>query len=249
MFKGGWLQNKQGGALAAEKRKDYRNIVILQTLIIISALLLKDVLSFSGVGTRTSYIIRDTLFLSLGGIYVFILWDLLRNYVQDKRLIRGMFYVILITLGLAVVTVNPFYKVFPTEAAQQPYLFIVHLVLFIVEATVIYYAIVDLFSGDRLSTEKLWGTVCIYLMIGISFGSVYDLINIIRPGSMGIPLEMGLESYAVCIFYSMNMIGGHDAFEDAHPLIHNIGVIETVWSNLFVVVLVGRLLTKPGDDV
>jgi len=124
----------------------------------------------------------------------------------------------------------------------------VHLSLFTVETTVIYHCVHDIFTGKKLSVEKIWGSACIYLMIGISFGSIYDLVNIVHPGSMGIPLSQGLESYTVSIYYSMTIIGGHDAFLQAIPLIQNIGIIEAVWSNLFIVLLVGRLLGKPDSD-
>ncbi len=235
-------------ALEQEKISDYRKIVLLQVMIIISALLLKDMLDLAGVSLKWSFIIRDTLFLLLGGIYVLVLWDLLRNFIKKKMVIVAMFFVIMGTYVLAFLTVNPFFKLFATQSEQQPYLFIIHFVLFVIESVVIYFTILDIFSGLKLSSEKLWGTTCVYLMTGISFGSIYDLINIMKPGAMGVPVELGLESYSASIFYSMNMIGGHDAYQDAIPLIHNIGVLESVWCSLFVVVLVGRLLSKPAED-
>lgn len=241
------LNNKE---LNEEKRKDFRNIVFLQMLIIVSAMLLKEILAISGVNLATSNTIRDFLFLVTGGSYVFVLWDLLRDLTKNNTLLVGMFILILFGLGVAFFAVNPLYDFFPNEDAKRPYLFFVHSALFIVESTVIYHCVYDIFSGKKLSVEKIWGSACIYLMIGISFGSVYDLIHIVHPESMGIPLAQGLESYTVCIYYSMTIIGGHDAFMDAIPLIQNIGIIEAVWSNLFIVLLVGRLLGKPDatDD-
>lgn len=237
------LLNLKGKELDNEKRKDYRNVVILQFLIIFSALLLNDILKIAGI--ENTYIFRDILFLALGGIYVLVLWDLLRNFTQNRILVHAMFYIILSAYVLALVTVNPIWKVFEGEE-QRPYLFIIHFVLFSVEATVIYFAIIDMFSGNKLSQEKLWGSACIYLMIGISFGSVYDLINIANPGSLGATLALGLESYTACIAYSMTILGGQDpAFPDAIPLVYNLGIIEAVWSNLFIVLLVGRLLGQP----
>lgn len=234
--------------LNEEKNKDFRNIVYLQMLIIISAMLLKEMLAISGVNLSTSNTIRDFLFLVLGGSYVFVLWDLLRDLTKNNTLLVGMFILIVFGLGVAFFAVNPFYEFFESDNSKRPYLFFIHISLFIVETTVIYHCLYDIFSGKKLSAEKIWGAACIYLMIGISFGSVYDLINIVNPGSMGIPLAQGLESYMVCIYYSMTIIGGHDAFLEAIPLIQNIGIIEAVWSNLFVVLLVGRLLGKPDVE-
>lgn len=234
--------------LNEEKNKDYRNIVYLQMLIILSAMLLKETLAIAGVDIKISNMIRDILFLTLGGLYVFVLWDILRNLTKSNTLIIVMFLLMMVGLGVAFFIVNPVYEFFENENTKRPYLFFIHLSLFIIESTVIYHCLYDIFTGKKLSAEKIWGAACIYLMIGISFGSVYDLINIVNPGSMGIPLAQGLESYMVCIYYSMTIIGGHDAFLQAIPLIQNLGIIEAVWSNLFVVLLVGRLLGKPDDE-
>jgi len=242
------FRNRSTIELRAEKIKDYKNIVALQTLIILSALLLKDILAMSGMNVHTSNVFRDVLFLLLGGLYVYILWDLLRNFTQNRPLVIILLGFIVFALGLAFVTVNPFYQFFDTEAEQRIYLFFIHLVLFAVETTVIFHSIYDIFSGHRLSEEKIWGSACIFLMIGISFGSLYDLINIVNPGSMGVPLAQGLESYTTCISYSMTIIGGHESYPNAIPLITNLSVVEAVWSNLFVVLLVGRLLGKPDSE-
>src|SRR6478736_4622006 len=114
----------------AEKIKDYRNIVILQTAIIASALLLKEIFSMAGMDTHLSSVIRDVLFLLFGGIYVLILWDLLRNFTKKTSLVTILFLIIMGSYVLALFTVNPFYQFFHTEAEKRPYLFIIHLVLF-----------------------------------------------------------------------------------------------------------------------
>jgi len=234
--------------LNLEKRKDYRNIVYLQMIIVVSAMLLKEILAISGVNLETSNLIRDVLFLILGFLYVLVLWDLLRNLINNVIVIEIMLIAIICFYIIAIITVNPFYDFFSDAQAKRPYLFTIHITLFIIEALVIYYSVFDIFTGRKLSAEKIWGAACIFLMIGISFGSLYDIINIIHPGSMGIPLELGLESYTVCIYYSMTIIGGHDAFLEAIPVIQNLGIIEAVWSNLFIVLLVGRLLGKPDKE-
>lgn len=235
--------------LNKEKQKDYRNIVYLQTLIIVSAMLLKEMLAISGMNTITSNLIRDLIFLSFSALYLFMLWDLLRDFTEHHLLVKITLGAIIIAYAISLVTVNPLYNFFTDINAKRPYLFIVHLIFFAVEAMVIYHAIFDIFTGQKLSAEKIWGSACIYLMIGISFGSLYDLINIASPGSMGIPLELGLESYTSCIYYSMTIIGGHDVYFEAKTLIVNLGIIEAVWSNLFIVLLVGRLLGKPDEEI
>lgn len=243
----GFLKKLSGDALTIEKKKDFRNVVFLQIVIIASALLLND--SLHMLGLKDSYVFRDIFFLFFGGIYVLIMWDMLRNFTSNKTLIVSLFIIIMGTYAFALVTVNPIWKLFETQEEQRPSLLFIHSVLFIVEATVIYFAIFDIFSGKKVSQEKLWGSACIYLMIAISFGSVYDLINIANPGAMGQQVNLGLESYTACIAYSMTILGGMETpYPDAIPLITNLGIIESVWANLFIVLLVGRLLGQPDGE-
>jgi hypothetical protein len=169
----GFLKKLSGDALTIEKKKDFRNVVFLQIVIISSALLLNDSLHMLGI--KDSYVFRDIFFLFFGGIYVLIMWDMLRNFTSNKLLIVSLFIIIMGTYAFALVTVNPIWKLFDTQEEQRPSLMFIHSVLFIVEATVIYFAIFDIFSGKKVSQEKLWGSACIYLMIAISFGSVYDI--------------------------------------------------------------------------
>jgi hypothetical protein len=246
-FIAGFIKKDKGDALNSEKQRDFRNVVILQISIIVSALLLKDGLDLMEI--ENSYVFRDIFFLALGGLYVMVLWDMLRNFTQSALIIYSLFAVIVGTYILTLVTVNPVYKLFATESEQQPYLLFIHSILFLVEATTIYFAILDIFSGNKMSQEKLWGSACIYLMIAISFGSLYDLINILKPGSMGTPLALGLESYTACVAFSMTILGGQDpVYQNAVPLIKGIGIIESVWGNLFIVLLVGRLLGQPDAE-
>ena len=123
---------------------------------------------------------------------------------------------------------------------------LIHGLLFPIEVIIIGFAIRDLFSGNEFNMGKLWGAACVYLMIGISFSSLFDLLNIISPGSFGVTLTLGLESYAESIYYSFNILGGLDtAYTNPSQLVRNIGVIEAVWANLYAILIIGKLLGLP----
>jgi hypothetical protein len=83
-------------------------------------------------------------------------------------------------------------------------------------------------------------------MTGISFGSLYDLICIGIPGSLSPNLELGFPNYAECVTYSFRMLTGMDSnYEHATKLIQNISVLESIWGNLFTVLIIGKLLGLP----
>jgi len=235
------LTNQQ---LVDEKLKDYRTVLWLQVVITLVALLLKDIFILLKVEPNTSLIIRDSLFLSLGGLYMYILWDMLRNFTKSETLIITLFVLILITFAVTVLVVNPIIPLIESKIEQGPYLLMIHLVLFIVEIVLIYHSIQDLFGGEKPMQERLWGSASIFMMIGISFGSLYDIIHLSSPGSVNISLVNGLDSYTACIGYSMAVIGGLEPFAESAPIVQKIGIIEAVWANLYVVLVVGRLLSK-----
>jgi len=230
-------------ALSLEKQRDYRNIVIVQVIIIVFGLTLTEFLSG---GSRTA-IAKPiiTIFSVFGVTYAFLLWDLLKNFTESKFLIRLYFLILLGITVMGALVEFPYYTILEVPN-RQLYLLTIHGLLFPIEITVISFAIRDLFSGEFLSPDKLWGAACVFLMTGISFGSLYDLICIIRPGSLGKEIESGLPNYAECVTYSLSILGGADGgYPNVSRLIRNISVLEAVWSNLFVVLIIGKLMGLP----
>lgn len=227
-----------------EKNKDYRNVVIIQAIIIISGLVLTTFINYDNPQFSDKLII--TLFSGFGAFYSFLLWDLLKNFTSNKFLIGGILLVLTTIVIIGLLGEFPFYKFIEVED-RRSYLFALHLGLFPIEITVIGFAIRDLFSGNTFTKSKLWGAAAVYLMIGISFASLYDLINIANPGILGVELSLGLESYSEFIYYSFNILGGLDtAYPNPAPLLRNLGVVEAVWANLYAILIIGKLLGLPS---
>lgn len=225
-----------------EKRKDYRNVVAVQIVIIVLGLTLSELL-LAGIHTPQAKLVT-TIFSGFGAAYSYLLWDLLRNFTRNKTLIYIFLAALVGGVGTGILGEFPYYQILEVEN-RQLYLGVIHSLLFPIEVTVIALAIRDIFAGEFLTPDKLWGAACVFLMTGISFGSLYDLICIVSPGSLG-PLELGLPNYAESVRYSLCILGGIDpANPDASRLIRNISVIEAVWSNLFVVLIIGKLMGLP----
>jgi hypothetical protein len=228
--------------LQKEKAKDYRNVVIIQIIIVALGLVLYEPLLEDSTSDISKFII--TLFSTFGAIYAFLLWDLLRNFTANKKLIL-VILVLLVAIVIAGVLVEfPYYQVIHI-ADRQAYLLTIHGVLFPIEVTVISFAIRDLFSAGFITADKLWGAACVFLMVGISFGSLYDLITISRPGSLGVDIELGLPNYAECVTYSFSVLGGIDSDLKPAKLIKNISIIESVWGVLYAMLIIGKLLGLP----
>ncbi|MFM7850538.1 MAG: hypothetical protein ACKO96_01160 [Flammeovirgaceae bacterium] len=230
--------------LQKEKAKDYRNIVVLQIIIVVCGLLISEPLLTNPKSETSKLII--SLFSFFGALYAFLLWDLLRNFTTSPALVLTILIVLIGIVIIGILVEFPYYQVIHI-VDRQTYLFIIHSLLFPIEVTVISFALRDLFSGS-LTSDKLWGAACIFLMIGISFGSLYDLISIAKPGSLGINIELGLVNYTECVTYSFSILGGIDIGFTPTKLIRNISIIEAVWSSLYGMLIIGKLLGLPRQE-
>ncbi len=228
--------------LAAEKTKDYRNILVLQFIVIVIYFTLEEVLRIVGLLSVIPY--KNLIFLAAAGAYFFLLWDMLRNFISSRMVIGGSFGLLMFDYFLGVLGENPFYQLI---TQPRPFYFFIHTTLMSIEWMVIYFVIRDLFTASRTTSDKLWCSACLYLTIGITFGSLYDLLNIIQPGSFGRPVPVGFNSYIEGIYYSIAILGsGQPPYPNASALHRSIGILQSVWNNLYLVLLIGRVLL-PND--
>ena len=226
-----------------EKNKDYRNVVLIQITIVVSGMVLSSFMNFENPQFVDKLLI--TLFSGFGAMYAFLLWDLLKDFTSNQLLVRIVLIVLFVITALGLVGEFPFYRLIEITD-RKSYLLFLHGALFPIEIIVISFAIRDLFSGNEFTSTKLWGAACVYLMIGITFGSLYDITNMLIPGAFGTTMTLGMESYSESIYYSFNILGGLDsAYPEAIKLVRNIGVIEAVWGNLFAILIIGKLLSLP----
>ena len=228
--------------LQLEKAKDYRNVVIIQILIIVFGLTLSGPLLEDSRSETSKAII--TIFSFFGTVYTYLLCDLLRNFTKNKTLLRVLFTLLILTIGVGLLSEFPYYKVLDIEN-RQALLLTVHGLLFPIEVTVIAFAIRDIFSGGYLTPDKLWGAACVFLMVGISFGSLYDLLTIANPGGLGANIELGFPNYSECVTFSFCILGGIDPALEPIKLIRNISTLEAVWGNLYAMLIIGKLLGLP----
>lgn len=231
--------------LQKEKAKDYRNIVLIQIIIITAGLLLSEPLLNDSKSQESKLII--SIFSFFGAGYAFLLWDVLRNFTTSRILILTIFFILIGIVVTGIMVEFPYYQIIHVSN-RQAYLLTIHSLLFPIEITVISFAIRDLFSGRFMTPDKLWGAACIFLMIGISFGSLYDLITIIKPGSLGVVIELGLPNYAECVTYSFSILGGIDSGLTPSRLIRNISIMEAVWGGLYGMLIIGKLLGLPRQE-
>jgi len=159
----------------------------------------------------------------------------------------GIFCFLSLIVVVGILVEFPYYQLLEVPN-RQAYLLTIHGLLFPIEITVIAFAIRDIFAQGYLTPDKLWGAACVFLMIGISFGSLYDLLSIAMPGSMGVAIELGLPNYAECVTYSFCVLSGMDSGLQPIRFIRNLSVLEAVWGTLYGMIIIGKLLGLPRQE-
>jgi len=222
-----------------EKKRDYRRAVSIQIVFLVAALLADDLLRIVGVQGRG--VVFDGLFHLIGAVYLVAPCDMLRNYTRSLWLVRASFVVIAIAFILLVVGNM---VISPTHALRRLLLIAGHGLLALVQMEVIGFAIRDLFKSRHQATDRLWGSACIYFMSGFAFASWYSTILTVEPGAFGEALASDAYVFFETIYLSFNALVGLDtSYPEATLLVRNLALVEGLWSQLYLVLLIGRLLT------
>ncbi len=93
----------------------------------------------------------------------------------------------------------------------------------------------------------MYGAVCVYLLVGMTFGSLYDLIETIHPGSFQINVETAVPAeirWRTLIFYSfmtLTTIGLGDVTPTTVQA-QSLTSIEGVIGVLYLAVLIARIV-------
>jgi hypothetical protein len=235
------VKNLAGKELTDEKIRDFRRLSFAQGGIILSLFLLN---LFARLDFPLNREIAETLFFALLGFYVFLLWDMLRNYTASRKVILINFIFIMGVFLVGLIAVNPFIPM-PITPLYRVVLAGVQFCLLSVECTVIYYTLMEFFRKDLGMPIRLWGAACIYLMIGLAFGSAYELVCILEIDCFGIDIPLRTMAFMKRIEFSLMILSGMDSpYGNASSMIFSLGTVEALWGQLFVVLIVGRLMMK-----
>ncbi|HMS51912.1 MAG: hypothetical protein IPI59_11775 [Sphingobacteriales bacterium] len=226
------------------KTTDYQRVVSLQILIIGLGLTLEHILALFGITNAQTFLFG--LYSLFGVAYMYLLWDLLKNFTQKKWLIKTVGYTYLGVFVLGNLAQNPFLSIFNNP---QPALAVLHGTLMLTEILLVGFGITDLFSENYTTAQRIWASVCIYLMIGIGWGSLYEMLLAIDHNAFGVYLPAGMKGYSESIYHSFcNLAGISSIYTNPSTLVRNLGLIEGIWGNLYIVLLIGRVLGGGNDS-
>lgn len=227
--------------LLQEKRRDYRWTVYVQMALLFSELALEDLARLFAWPIPLGLL--KTLFFTLSGLYLLSLWDMLRNFTLKRWIIAG----VLTTIGLAFSTLVVI-DLFMSSTAQEHVglRLACHLALWSVQMVVAGFALRDLFHGPGGDIDKLWGSACLFFMSGFVFTELYFCILIKDPMAFGHQLPLDYWGLFESLYLSLTALIGLDnnTYPDCSRLVRNLTLMEGAWSQLYLVLLIGRLMSK-----
>ncbi len=106
---------------------------------------------------------------------------------------------------------------------------------------------IEVIRTRRVTTDTMYGAVCVYLLVGMTFGSLYDLIETINPGSFQINVDTaGIAEirWRTLIFFSfmtLTTIGLGDVTPTTVQA-QSLTSIEGVIGVLYLAVLIARIV-------
>lgn len=105
---------------------------------------------------------------------------------------------------------------------------------------------VEVMRRRAVRGDNLFGIICVYLLIGVTFGTLYDFVETVSPGSFGYAADSGVGSlgWRQLIFFSFMTLTGI-GYGDITPMTsqaQSLAIIEGVTGVLYVAVLIARIV-------
>jgi hypothetical protein len=103
------------------------------------------------------------------------------------------------------------------------------------------------FAGERPNSETIFGALCIYLLVGFSFASVYGLVAAFQPNAFFLDPHTNLHAlpdrfdfiyYSFCTMTSLGAAGITAVTAQAR----SVSVLESILGVLYLAVLIARLM-------
>lgn len=222
--------------LQEEKRKDYRNVVTAQAALLVVSLLTDDLLKNPGV--------TFFLFQICCAVYLGLIWDLSRNFTFKRHIPMALGIT-----SLGVVVASLVYNYFfwdPVNGVRFNCL--LHAITVFVQTFVFWLGLRDLVRGPRNAADKLWAAAGLYIMLGIIFAEIIHVVHLVDPDSLGPGIAPTVTGFHEALYVSFAVLTGADnEVSGVSHFCRNVLVLESLLAQLYVVMLISRLLAGGND--
>lgn len=194
--------------------------------------------------SRQHFLALTFSFALVGMVSTWFMYSMIRNFSSNKSAIRLTFAIFFISFWTGILAVNPLDPL-PFDSQLYFILALVNQLGSLLSFVVILVLMIrDIFTEANTIGYRLLGAACIYFNIGIVFSFVYGAINVLVPNAMGLNLPAEFVSYMHCVNYSFFVLATLDTPYEVSGIISSMAVIQSLFANLYIVLLIGRLLVK-----
>ena len=162
--------------------------------------------------------------------------------VYAAKIHRGL---LVLAILLAIPTL--FHRIFLTKAELSSFSIFNVVVSLIFDLLIVVVIFRHVFARDRPNSETIFGALCIYLLVGFSFASLYEIVAAAQPTAFyfdphtnlhAVPARFDFIYYSFCTMTSLGA-GGITAVS---PQARSITVLEAILGVLYLAVLIARLM-------
>jgi multisubunit Na+/H+ antiporter MnhC subunit len=143
------------------------------------------------------------------------------------------------------------------KAANPSVLAMTNIVLsFCFDVFVVCVVLKRIFARDHSNSETIFGALCIYLLVGFSFASLFHLLSVVRPGAFYFDPHANFRTVPQrfdFVYYSFGTITslGAPGITPVSAHARSLTIVEAILGVLFLAVLVSRLMDayRPGPSL
>jgi hypothetical protein len=199
--------------------------------------------------TAVVYLFRDPQHWLLGGVSVALLFDLMLlsavNAVCETR--KTMI------LALSIAAPAALFMLISAVARTTPVLVINNVLSTAFITLVIILVLGYLFRTDHVDANMICASLCVYLLIGVAWSSLYSLCEVAYPSSFVYPyaeeyargsMTFGAEKSLIPIYYSFVTLTtlGYGDMVPLSPPAKILAILEAIIGQFYLTVLVARLV-------
>ncbi len=100
----------------------------------------------------------------------------------------------------------------------------------------------------RPASHRIGAAIVVYLLVGILWSRLYQIAGIMIPGAFHTPEgSSGVSSYVYFSFVTLATVGYGD-MTPVHPFVRNLAVLEAVTGQMYIAVLIARLVSTSDQS-
>ena len=171
------------------------------------------------------------------------------GYAFEATMIVGIWSIVHVrkwfTIGMILVGIS-IVSILLMELGGQywaKYVNLVSILLFYVLTT--FLALKALLYGREVNLNKIMGSICVYLLAGISWGILYYLEFLLQPGAFeGLTVTQPEQQFTELLYYSYVTIStlGYGDITPLSPVARTLAYIEALFGQFYIAILVASFV-------